>query len=56
MVTDPVCGMKVDPSTAAGKSEYRGQVYYFCSAGCKRAFDQEPEKYTSADHERSGHH
>jgi len=39
MVKDPVCGMDVDPKTAANKSEYQGQTYYFCSAGCKQAFD-----------------
>ena len=45
-LTDPVCGMDVDPKTAAGKSEYQGETYYFCSLGCKKAFDKEPEKYT----------
>lgn len=44
-VKDPVCGMDVDPATAAYKSEYKGQTYYFCSAGCKKSFDKEPEKY-----------
>ena len=42
---DPVCGMDVTPESAAGKSEYNGQTYYFCSPGCKRSFDKEPEKY-----------
>jgi YHS domain-containing protein len=42
---DPVCGMDIDPDRAAGKSEYGGQTYYFCSTGCKRTFDKEPEKY-----------
>jgi Cu+-exporting ATPase len=45
MATDPVCGMTVDEKTAAGKSDYKGQTYYFCSPGCKQAFDKEPEKY-----------
>ncbi len=45
MAKDPVCGMDVDPKTAAGKSEYKGQTYYFCSPGCKRDFDKDPEKY-----------
>ena len=44
-VKDHVCGMDIDPATAAGKSEYKGQTYYFCSLGCKKAFDKEPEKY-----------
>lgn len=44
-VHDPVCHMDIDPATAAGKSEYKGQTYYFCSLGCKKAFDEDPEKY-----------
>ena len=46
---DPVCGMEVDPATAAGSSEYQGQTYYFCSMGCKRQFDKDPESYLSED-------
>jgi P-type Cu+ transporter len=42
---DPVCGMMVDPKTAAGTSEYQGKTYYFCSPGCKKDFDKEPQKY-----------
>jgi Cu+-exporting ATPase len=45
MATDPVCKMKVDESKAAGKSEYKGQTYYFCSQGCKVKFDQNPQLY-----------
>jgi YHS domain-containing protein len=45
MVKDPVCGMDVDPKTAAGKSEYQDQTYYFCSTGCKVEFDKNPQKY-----------
>ncbi|MBP1694589.1 MAG: hypothetical protein H6Q37_2472, partial [Chloroflexi bacterium] len=29
MAKDPVCGMDIDPKTAAGESEYQGQTYYF---------------------------
>jgi YHS domain-containing protein len=47
---DPVCGMDVDPKTAAGQSEYLGQTYYFCSLGCQKAFDKEPEKYVGPAH------
>lgn len=47
MAKDPVCGMKVDEQSAAGKTEYRGSTYYFCSPGCKKSFDKEPEKYIS---------
>ncbi len=45
MAKDPVCGMEVDPKKAAGKSEYRGQTYYFCAPGCKNEFDEYREKY-----------
>jgi Cu+-exporting ATPase len=43
---DPVCGMQVTSASAAGKSEYKGNTYYFCSADCKQTFDKNPEKYT----------
>lgn len=55
MAKDPVCGMDVDENAAAGKSEYKGQTYYFCSPGCKRSFDKEPEKYVGMADEHSGH-
>jgi YHS domain-containing protein len=55
MVKDPVCGMEVDPKTAGGKSDYKGQTYYFCSQGCKKAFEKEPEKYVNAEARGSEH-
>ena len=45
MTIDPVCKMRVDEQKAAGSSDYKGQTYYFCSAICKRKFDENPEKY-----------
>jgi Cu+-exporting ATPase len=56
MERDPVCGMTVDPSTAAGKSEYQGKMYYFCSTGCKAAFDRDPQRYTSNSTVHGSHH
>lgn len=47
-VHDVVSGLDIDPATAAGKSEYKRTTYYFCSLGCKRAFDKDPEKYLGA--------
>ena len=46
---DPVCGMDVDPSTAAGHSDHQGQTYYFCSKSCKTKFDANPQRYLNAD-------
>jgi len=42
---DPICGMEVDIKTAKHISEYQGETYYFCCAGCKQSFEKEPEKY-----------
>ncbi|WP_458186557.1 YHS domain-containing protein [Haladaptatus sp. NG-WS-4] len=44
-VVDPVCGMSIEKSTAATKTEYEGQTYYFCSEDCKQKFDSKPESY-----------
>ncbi|MBI5352784.1 MAG: YHS domain-containing protein [Chloroflexi bacterium] len=55
-VHDPVCGMDIDPATAAGTSEYKGQTYYFCSLGCKKSFDKEPEKYLGKAGEHTHQH
>jgi len=46
---DPVCGMQVEEQTAAGRSEHEGRTYYFCSAGCKEKFDQDPERYAKSE-------
>jgi YHS domain-containing protein len=56
MAKDPVCGMQVDEKKAAGKSEYQGQTYYFCSPGCKAAFDKEPQKYAGKGQPQGGYH
>jgi len=45
MATDPVCKMQVDESKAAGKSQYGGKTYYFCSPACKTKFDANPSSY-----------
>lgn len=42
---DPVCGMSVDPSTAAASREYEGKTYYFCNPGCAKTFAANPSKY-----------
>jgi len=57
MAKDLVCGMDVDPKTAAAKTEYKGQTYYFCALGCKVAFDKDPAKYVKeADAGGGSHH
>lgn len=46
LVIDPVCGMKINPSTAkGGKSSFAGHDYFFCNSKCKIKFDSNPQKY-----------
>jgi Cu+-exporting ATPase len=45
MAQDVVCGMEVDKQRAAGKSEYQGCTYYFCSPGCQQRFAADPARY-----------
>ncbi|MBI2316877.1 MAG: YHS domain-containing protein [Betaproteobacteria bacterium] len=49
MAKDPICGMSVDEKTAQHKSEHEGQTYYFCSPGCKRSFDRNPEQFVKKE-------
>jgi len=45
---DPVCGMTVEPESAAAKREYAGKTYHFCNPGCAKAFDRTPEAFVDA--------
>lgn len=49
--TDPVCGMRVDPSQAAASAEFAGRRYYFCSRGCGDRFEAEPARYAKTKSE-----
>ena len=44
MAIDPICGMTVDPETAAGRYDYNGLTYYFCAASCLERFRADPER------------
>ncbi len=45
MARDPVCGMEVDPQSAAARATYNGVTFYFCSQGCKEQFERAPAVY-----------
>lgn len=47
MVTDPVCGMQVDPATTPHHATHGGAEHHFCSARCREKFAADPEKYLS---------
>jgi Cu+-exporting ATPase len=42
-VTDPVCGMQVDPATSKGSFDYKGTTYHFCSLRCLEKFKNDPD-------------
>ena len=37
---DPICGMTVDPATAAAHRRVGSKGYWFCSTGCAMTFDE----------------
>ncbi len=45
MVIDPVCKMEVNEHKAPAAIVYKDKKYYFCSVGCKKLFEKEPQKY-----------
>lgn len=49
---DPVCGMLVKAENAHALRRYEGLEIYFCSAGCLRRFDADPQKYMQTKHMR----
>ncbi|HUA77861.1 MAG TPA: heavy metal translocating P-type ATPase, partial [Acetobacteraceae bacterium] len=42
---DPVCGMSVDPEHSRHRFHYEGNVFYFCSTGCREKFAADPGRY-----------
>ncbi len=52
MATDPVCGMNVEESSAAGRLMHEGTSYYFCSAACLNKFKANPMTYTDVQMSR----
>ena len=48
MARDPICGMTVDPARAAGKHDYEGTTYYFCSPHCLHTFQSNPAQFVGA--------
>ncbi len=45
LVTDPVCGMRLHKTLAAGQEEFQGQTYFFCSEQCQRQFTTNPARF-----------
>ena len=45
LVHDPVCGMRLSPTTAGFAHKHQNHFYYFCASGCHKVFIKEPAKY-----------
>ncbi len=50
---DPVCGMTVQPATAAGKHVHDGTTYYFCAQRCLQKFRDDPAYYLTPPAQRA---
>jgi Cu+-exporting ATPase len=51
---DLVCNMEIDEQNAAGRSQYQGQTYYFCSQSCRNKFGQNPQQYAQQREQGTG--
>lgn len=47
LVTDPVCGMRINRTSAAAQMEYGGRTFYFCVGECRDKFAAEPSRFAS---------
>jgi xanthine dehydrogenase accessory factor len=45
---DPVCGMTVTANASAMSAEHDGVTHYFCCAGCRQKFSENPGAYIKA--------
>ena len=46
---DPVCGMTVAVEGARELAVHEGVTYYFCAAGCRRRFEEEPARHLGVE-------
>ncbi len=48
-VTDPVCGMRIDPVDAVATATHDGKSYWFCAVVCRDEFVAGPGRYLLSD-------
>jgi len=46
--------MDVDRENASERKEHEGQTYFFCSAGCRKQFEQDPKRFARDPSKGSG--
>jgi len=47
ILTDPVCGMRLQRSDVRAQADYRGHPYFFCSTECREKFESKPEDFVT---------
>jgi xanthine dehydrogenase accessory factor len=47
--TDPICGMTVTADASGRPLTHDGVTYYFCSSGCRQAFEKDPAAYVKRE-------
>lgn len=52
--TDPVCGMLVEITGSALRSNYGGQTYFFCAPACRRSFESNPVEFIGRKPKKKG--
>ena len=52
-VTDPICGMQVDPDTTVARRDTEAGPVYFCSTSCADVFDADPSRYAPSGASRN---
>lgn len=50
IITDPVCGMKVNPNKTDLVVTFQGDSHYFCAEACRDAFEKNPIKFLKPKH------
>ncbi len=53
ITVDPVCGMDVEESSPH-RVKHEGTTYLFCSAGCLRKFESDPNEFIDAETDDEG--
>jgi YHS domain-containing protein len=51
VVVDPVCKMRLNRENGT-TSDYKHETFFFCSEGCKRLFEQNPDEYVATWQEK----
>lgn len=45
MIRDAVCGQDLSGELYVFHRDYKGDTYSFCSMGCRRTFEEAPNRY-----------